>query len=213
LTKPRSFDSSFRSAFPTLAVAVAGFCFVVSYFSFAQEYYPNKEVRIADLPSVTAKSRDASDVLAATAEIIFRNKDICCGKNSALEDDIQRADPKSLKDVGNKLQGRHLLSDGRPIVVTAEYVPASAVNSVNLIEVLTEKQAPLIEWNSHLYVVYGVIFDLTVDDTNGAKTYAIRKLLLLDPRFSDQRRKLAFDRQTDDWSNVQGLLMLKAAPQ
>jgi hypothetical protein len=82
-----------------------------------------------------------------------------------------------------------------------------------LIEALTEKQSPLMDWNSHLYVVYGIIFDLTVDDTSGAKTYAIRKLLLLDPRFSDQRREVVFDRQIDDWGKVVGLLLLKAASQ
>ncbi len=213
MTRPHSFESAFSSAFPFLAVSVAALCFVVSSFAFAQDYYPNKEVRIADLPSVTAKSKDASDVLAASVEIILRDQQVCCGKDSALEDDIQRADRKSLKDVGNKLQGRHLLSDCRPITVTAEYVPASSVNPSNLIATLTEKQAPLLEWNSHLYVVYGVIFDLTVDDTNQAKTYAIRKVLLLDPRFSDHCREVAFDRQTDDWGKVQGLLMLKATPQ
>jgi hypothetical protein len=185
----------------------------VGFFSFGQEYYPNKEVRIADLPTVAAKSKDASDVLAASVEIILRDKEVCCGKNSALEDDVQRADPKSLKDVGARLQGRHVLGDGRAVLVTAEYISPSAVNSATLIGVLTRKQALLMQWDSHLYVVYGVIFDLTVDDTNGARAYAIRKLWLLDSRFSDQRREVTFDRSTDDWGKVQGLLMLKAAPQ
>jgi hypothetical protein len=102
--------------FPVLAHFVGALCFVVSSVALAQEYYPDKEVRIADLPSVTAKSSDASDVLAASLEIIFRDKPVCCGKDSALEDDIPTADPKSLKDMGNKLQGRHLLSDGRRLL-------------------------------------------------------------------------------------------------
>jgi hypothetical protein len=215
VTKPRFFPSCFGfflgSKLPVLASVVVAQCLALCCF--AQEYYPNKEVRIADLPSVTAKSKDASDVLAASLEIILRDKNVCCGKNSALEDDVQRADPKSLKDVAAKLQGRHLLSDGRPILVAAEYVPALSVNSGSLITALTDKQAPLMEWDSHLYVVHAVIFDLTVDDTSGAKTFAIRKFLLLDARYSDQRREVSFDRLTDDWGKVQGLLMLKAAPQ
>jgi hypothetical protein len=184
---------------------------VVYCLAFAQEYYPNGEVRIADLPSVTAKSKDASDVLAASLEIIFRDKEVCCGKNSALEYDVQRADPKSLKDVATRLQGRHQLSDGRPIMVTAEYLPATSLVS-GLINALTEKQALLMEWNSHLYVVYGAIYN-TAYSPESRRTDSILKIFLVDTRFSDQRREVTFDRQTDDWSKVQGLLTLKSAPQ
>ena len=181
-------------------------------FANAQDSYSNKEVRIGDLPSLTSKSHDRSDVLAASVQVILRDQDVCCGKNSALEDDVQRADPKSLKDVAAKLQGRHLLSDGRPIMVAADYVPAAALNSGALIAALTEKRALLMEWNSHLYVVYGVFYVETVDD-NGGIMDAIRTLLLLDARFSDERRQVTFNRLSDDWGKVQGLLMLKAAPQ
>ncbi len=196
-----------------VARCVVASCLAVCCFAHGQDYYPNQEVRIGDLPSLTAKSRDASDVLVASVEIIFRDKEVCCGKNSALEDSVQRADPMSLKDIGARLQGRHLLSDGRPFLVTAEYLPAAAVNSGQLIGALMEKHAPLMEWNSRLYVVYGVIFDETLDLSTGARMDAIRKFLLLDARFSNARRQVSFDRLTDDWGKVQGLLMLTAAPQ
>jgi hypothetical protein len=202
----------FGSAFLLPACRVLALCLVVCCVAYAQEYYPNQEVHIADLPSVAAMSKDASDVLAASLEIILRHKEICCGKNSALEDDVQRADPKSLKDVASRLQGRHLLSDGRPIMVTAEYVPAPAVNSGSLIATLMQKQAPLMEWNSHLYVVSGVTYS-TIYSPDSGRMDSILKIFLMDTRFSDQRRKVTFDRQTDDWGKVQGLLMLKAAPQ
>lgn len=187
-------------------------CLAVGCFAYGQVYYPVQEVRISDLPALTAKSRDASDVLAASVEIIFRDKKVCCGKNSALEDDVQRADPKSLKDVATRLQGRHLLSDGRPIMVTAEYVPATSLVAGTLIGALSDKQPLLMEWNSHLYVVYGMIYSTTYTE-EGGRMDSILKIFLLDPRFSGERREVTFDRQTDDWGKVQGLLTLKAAPQ
>lgn len=207
MTKP----GFFRSEFSRPTRRIASFFLVVCSVAFAQEYYPNQQVRIADLPSVTAKSKDASDVLAAALEIILRDKEVCCGKNSALEDDAQRADPRSLKDIAARLQGRHLLSDGRPILITAEYLPATSLVS-GLIYALTEKQPLLMLWNSHLYVVYGVIYN-TVYSPEGGRTDSILKIFLVDPRFSDQRREVTFDRQTDDWGKVQGLLLLKAARQ
>ncbi len=185
----------------------------LALFVQSQTYYsPNQEARIDDLPAVTARSRHAADVLAASAEIVFHDKEVCCGKDSALEDAVAGADPRSLQEVADKLRGRRLLSDGRPIMVTADYVPAASIVAGLLIGDLKEKQALLMEWNSHVYVVYGVIFDRTVDQSGGL-TDAIHKLLLLDTRFSGPRREVVFDRLTDDWGKVQGLLMLKATPQ
>src|SRR5258708_28272711 len=201
-------------AYRAATLVITG-CFIGSCLSvgcFAQTYYPDQEIRIGDLPLLTAKSRNASDVLATSVEIIFRDRKVCCGKDSALEDSVQAADPKSLLDVAKKLQGRHLLSDGRPIMVTAEYLPAASINSGQVIGTLTEKRAFLMEWNSHLYVVYGVVYDQTVNPDTSIMN-AIHKFLLLDTRFSDERRAVSFDRLKDDWGNVQGLLMLKAAPQ
>ena len=206
--------NSCRSVFLALARYVAASCVVVCCFAYGQVYYPNQEVRISDLPSLTAKSTNPSDVLATSVEVIFRDKEVCCGKNSALGDSVQSGDPMSLKDVGNKLQGRHVMSDGRPIMVTAEYWPAAPgnPNSSNPLSEIMEKRALLMEWNSHLYVVYGVIYDKILDD-QGTPAETIRKFLLLDTRFSDERRRVSFNRQTDDWGKVQGLLMLKAVPQ
>lgn len=206
MTKPRSP----RSSLLVWCSRIVLVCLSVS--AHGQIYYPNTELRINDLPSLTAKSKDPSDVLAASLEIIFRDKDVCCGKNSALEDDVQRADPKSLKDVATRLQGRHLLSDGRPIMVTAEYVPSTSLVAGTLIGALSDKQALLMEWNSHLYVVYGMIYSTTYT-AEGARIDSILKIFLLDPRFSDQRREVTFARATDDWGKVQGLLSLKIAPQ
>ena len=41
---------------------------------------------------------------------------------------------------------------------------------------------------------------------------AIHKFLLLDTRYSDSRRKVVFNRETDDWSKVQGMLRVTIQP-
>jgi hypothetical protein len=199
------------SALLILANLCLASCLGVGGLAYGQAYYPNKEVRISDLASLTARSPSATDVLATSVEIVFHDKEVCCGKDSALQDGIQSADPTSLKDVSDKLRGRHLLSDGLPIQVAAEYLPAASVNAASLINTLTAKYAPLMEWNSHLYVVYGVTFVETFDPDTGARTDAIHKLLLWDTRFSDGHREVVFDRLSDDWGKVQGLLVLTAA--
>jgi len=191
-------------------VAVA--CLAAGCLANGQVTYPEQELRIHDLPSLTARTTHSSDVLVTSLEIVFNDKEICCGKDSALEDSVESADPKSLKDIAGKLQGRHLLSDGRPIMITEEYLTPDQVNAGHLIYMLREKRAPLMMWNSHLYVVAGVTYVERIDDSDEI-SYAVHKFLLKDVRFSDSRREISFDRITEDAGRVEGLLFLRAAPQ
>jgi hypothetical protein len=196
------------------AIVVASFL-AVSSLAHAQIFNTDLEVRVSGLPALMARSHDLSDLLPTALDTILDDRSICCGKDSALEDSVAAADPLSLKDLASKLHGRHLLGDGRPIQVTAEFWPPDEVNSGKLISALTDHHALLMAWDSHLYVVYGVVYQWVWfggDEGGGAMTI-IHKFLLLDTRFSDSRRTIVFNRDTDDLSKVQGLLLLQAKPQ
>lgn len=174
--------------------------------------YSNQEIRVSGLRTLVARSHEPSDVLLTSLDTVLHDRSVCCGPDSALGDSAEKANPLSLKDVVSKLQGRHLLSDGRPILVTAEYFEPSAINSGMLIGTLRDQHALLLQWNSHVYVCYGVIYDELYDE-NGGLQYSIRNFLLLDTRYSDSRREVIFHRQTDDWSKVQGMVRVTVAPQ
>ena len=180
--------------------------------SYPNQRYPNQEVHVSGLRALMARSHDRSDVLLTSLDTVLHDRSICCGTDSALGDSAEKANPLSLKDVATKLQGRHLLSDGRPIMVTAEYFEPAAINSGMLIGTLRDKHAMLLQWNSHVYVCFGAIYDELYDE-KGLLQYSIRSFLLLDTRYSDSRREVIFSRQTDDWSKVQGMLRVTVAPQ
>lgn len=199
-------------------VAVTSAYFVVCCVAFCcaasgQVTSAEHEVRVHELPLVTARSGHANDVLAASLEIVLRNKEVCCGKNSALDGSLQAADPHSLKDIAARLEGRHLLSDGRPILVTTEYLAPNAVNAGHLIYMILNQHTPLMQWDSHLYVVAGVTYVENADYTTNSVMNVIHTFLLQDARFSDSRREITFDRLTQDASQVQGLLFLNVVPQ
>jgi hypothetical protein len=193
------------------------FCLAVSCLAQDQPtdncwlYLANEEARVTNLPSLTAPSKDTSAVIATAVEMVLHNKDLCCGKDSILEDSVL-SEPRSLKELGTKLQGRHTLSDGQALVVSADYSPQSSINASSVIGALQDQRAPLLEWKSHVYVVYGAVFAETRCQS-GARQYSIVKLLLQDPRFSDQHREAVFNRETDDLAKVQGLLTLSVARQ
>lgn len=191
-------------------------CLVAMAYSQENASYPvikaNQEVRVRNVPALRARSRDRSDVLLTSLDIIFHDREICCGRSSALEDSAAGADPRSIKDVASKLQGRHLLGDGRPIMVTVVDLAPSARNPTPIVRALANQQALLLMWDARLYVIEGAIFDEALY-TDGAVTDTINKLFLLDTRYSDSRRNVTFTRGTDDWDKVDGLLLLTVAPQ
>jgi hypothetical protein len=191
---------------------------VVSCLAHGQEtappsiYLPNQEIR-ATVSVRTAASNDPAAVLVAALEAIFHDPAVCCGKNSALEDTVLALDSRSLEGIAAKLRGRHLLSDGRPIVVTAKYASADSMNSGQIVTSLTNNRALLLVWNSNFYVLYGALFNETRTYDASQRDFAIHKLLLLDPRFSDARRETVFDREHDDLKKIDGLLTLAVTPQ
>jgi hypothetical protein len=179
-----------------------------------QVYRPNQEVRVPQLPALMARTHEPSDVLLTSLDIVFHDRSICCGKDSALEDRTAGANPLSLKEIAAKIRGRQLLSDGRPVMITADFVPTTPTIDISwtIVGALREHQPLLIVWKSQLYVLYGAVFDEVIGD-DGGRAFMIHKLLLLDTRYSGTRREVAFNRETDDWSAVQGLLRLAVAPQ
>lgn len=188
---------------------LAGF-FLLCSLSDAQILYQDQEIQVHDLPSFMARTHDPSDVLLTSLDTVFRDREICCGRDSALEDDAQKPDPKSLRDIAAKLDGRHLLSDGRPIHIHAEYLAPDSVTGAGVVNMIINQHAPLMMWNGHLYVVHGVVYVWSAGDssTGAPPVMYIHKFLLWDTRFSDSRRNVVFDRQTEDPSKVQGLLFL-----
>lgn len=203
-----------ESFFPPFSSRIIGLCLALACLAFGQITYPSlQEVRVDGLASLMARTHDPSDVLLTSLDTIFHDREMCCGKDSALEDSALRADPKSLKDIATKLQGRHLLSDGRPIMVRAEYIEPDKLNGGLLIATLRNKRALLLGWDSRLYVCYGVKYRQDYDPNTGVETNTILKFLLLDTRYSDSRRSLVFDRESDNWAKVQGVVWMEAKPQ
>ncbi len=190
------------------------FC-ALTCVSFAQTWSTPLESRVSGLEFHTAKSSDA--VLSAALETMFRNPEVCCGKYSALVDVVDRMNPNSLQDISTKLQGRHVLGDGRPIQVIAKYYPALPTDGkmpadFHILPALQINEPLLMLWNSKLYVIYGALYtEYSYNDlaSGSSNKDTIEKLYLFDPSTGQQT---TFERTRDDWREVQGLLMVSSTP-
>jgi hypothetical protein len=162
-------------------------------------FHPNQEMRVTSMPSAVASSNGASAVPAASLEAASMQPDVCCSRNSALEDQIPSARNLSLGDLGQKLQGKHNLDNGNKLILVR-----SSVNVGDILVTLMAQYPLLMNWNGPLYVVYGADFDEYLH--NSATTqHILKSLLLVDVLFSDQRRYISIGRPTDDWQKVGGM--------
>jgi hypothetical protein len=98
------------------------------------------------------------------------------------------------------------------MVTVLDLAPEATRNPGAVVSALSNKRALLLMWKSHLYVLYGALFD-EARYTDGTLAETINQLFLLDPRYSDSRREVSFTRDKDDWNQVEGLLLLSVSPQ
>lgn len=185
-------------------------------FAVAQSYVPpsiiavhHQEIRLDLHPAVAAPAKPA---VVSAVETVLGNSQLCCGQESTLGDAPIAEEHVSLRNLGDKLAGRHTLADGRAVMISSSYVPADSVTSDRIIAPLRNHHPMLMQWNGHVYVVDGVNYDEDVY-TDDHKELVIRKILLLDPSAAADSQETDFDRTKDDWSKVQGFLLLKVTPQ
>ena len=144
---------------------------------------------MASLPTITASSSGDHAMLVASLATVIMQSDVCCDRDSALEAQIPSGNP-SLRDLGEKLRGKHYLGTGLTIEVDDQYWSGAAVNVEDIIAALIGQRPLLLDWNGHLYVLSGVVFDEYVY-SNGT-TQHILKTLSFDryPLFRSAPRRL-----------------------
>jgi len=169
-------------------------------------FLPNQEVWVESLPAVVAASKNQSDVMLASVAVALMDAELCCDHASALADQVNGG--ASLQEIGKALRGGHRLNDGSSVTIVDKYWAATSISAEEIISALSAHRPLMMDWNGRVYVVSGAVFDEYRSYTGGLNTHAIKKLLLIDTRFSGERRSTTFDRQTEDWSKVKGFLTL-----
>ena len=168
---------------------------------------PNQRVTV-DVASYVATPDDPLDALQTTVATVLRDPTICCGKGSSLYARLSAADAASLPRVGERLRGKHSFPYGSAFTIEDHYWPRESVRAEDIIASLMQKRPLLMDWDGHIYALYGAVFDLN-KHSSGIEERVVRSFLLLDTRYSDGRRFVKFDRQKDSWQKVRGFLEFK----
>ncbi len=164
--------------------------------------HPNQRITVPNLPAVVA-TNDGGVARAAVAIVLSGSK-VKCDPGSPLETVLEATAGSSLQAMASKLAGASCITNSRAQRLSATFTPNSAIQADSVIASLLQGRPLLMSWKRKLYVLYGVVYDehLYYD---GSRTNAIRQLLLIDPRYSDQRRFVAFARDKDNFADVEGI--------
>ncbi len=165
--------------------------------------HPNKRVTVSDLAMVTARDTSGAAVAKAALAIVLGASRTKCDRGSQLNVVDANAGP-SLRSLASKLSGAPCSMNGRMLRLTASFTANGEIRAEALIAPLVQGQPLLFKWKNTLYVLYGVVYDEHLF-YSGRRDNVIRELLLIDPRYSDKRRLVAFEREQDDFAEVEGV--------
>lgn len=169
--------------------------------------HPNQEVKVTGLPQMAATSASGDDVLAATVATVLMDPAVCCGADSALRDRVATSARMPLKQLGERVRGKHVLSDGTAITIEDRFWSGSVVRAEDIIAALLSNRPLLMDWKGHLYVLYGVTFDLNKHQS-GPEERVVRRFLLVDSTKTGSAREIVWDRQKESLKDVDGVLEL-----
>jgi hypothetical protein len=99
--------------------------------------------------------------------ILFFMTTKCVAGRTLLEDGVEAADPKFLKEIAGKDAREASSRRWAPDHDHREYLAPDQVSAGHLIGMIQNQRAPLVEWNSHFYVVAGVTYVETIDSVAG----------------------------------------------
>ena len=174
--------------------------------------HPYRRIQISNLAGISSTDTTSPAITKAALAIVISASKVNCEHDSQLESIADANAGASLQTLVTKVAGAFCSENGRRFRVTASFVPNSAIQGNNIIASLKQGQPLLIEWKDVLYVLYGVVYDERIH-SSGRQDNFIREFLLIDPRYSDKRRLVTFERDKDNFAEVEGIASIRTTPE
>lgn len=134
---------------------------------------------------------------------------IDCDHYSSVLMSLESVPAGSLHDTALKVNGTSCLTTEGSVRIGMRFIPKEDIRSEYVLQCLVDRQPMLFEWKHNIYVLYGMIYDQQVGGGENYSTYyVVRKFLLIDPRYSNQRRFVSFVPPQDKMNDVSGAAIL-----
>ncbi len=166
--------------------------------------HPYQRVQISNLDNISSTDTSSPAIAKAALAIVISASKLKCEHDSQLESIADANAGASLQTLVAKIAGAACSANGRRFRVTASFVPNGAIQGNAIIASLKQGRPLLVEWRGMLYVLYGVVYDEHLY-SSGRQDNIVRDLLLIDPRYSSERRFVQFQRAKDNFAEIEGI--------
>ena len=170
--------------------------------------HPNIRVSVPNLSPENAADESSGAVAQAAMATVLSASNMTCDSASQLNAVLEANGGTTLRTLAEKLRGASCMTNGTIVHLSAEFTPNASIQPDSILAPILHGRPLLLRWNGELYVLRGVIYDEHLHNS-GNRENVIRELLLIDPRYSDRRRFVSFDRQKNDFSEVEGIAEIR----
>lgn len=164
---------------------------------------PDQYVELRDVSEVKAEQGCNNWAWAAAVEAILRKQGVQMDQRTWVMKQngglpcIDRLD--SLEQLKRIVDGDYALADQRRVRVTARYTAGLPAATDTLLRPLAFGRPYILFWSGRPFLVYGAVWDEQVYQT-GQKLVLIKRLQMIDPTATGEKRKITFERDKDQAS-------------
>jgi hypothetical protein len=172
----------------------------------SETIHPNQRITVSVADTYALDSSNTA-VANAALGIVLSSSNLKCEAGSQLQSIIESYAQSALEALSKKISGTTCLKNGAVEHLETAFMPNGAIRPEQIISPLIEGDPLLLKWKGTFFVLYGVVYDEHVH-RSGGRNNVIRELLLIDPRYQDNRRFVVFDREKNNFGEVEGMVKL-----
>ncbi len=189
---------------PVIAFFILGSALAQDFVPDPEFVHPNQQANVSNLAVIKAPDESKAAVAKTALAIVLSAEGKTCDTASHVYTVLEANGNSSLRELSGTLAGASCLMKGRTVHLGARFTPNGSIQADDMIAPILHGKPLLIRWNDEVYVLYGVVYDEHLHNS-GKSENVIRRLLLIDPRHSVEQRLVLFDRQKDDFAQVEGI--------
>jgi hypothetical protein len=174
---------------------------------------PDQKATIRNLALVVAQQKCENWAWAAGVEIALLKQGVQLRQNFRTDKVNGGAvcldSAGSMESLAKQVEGDYVLGDGRKFRLAVHYTDSAPNSSDTIIVPIVSSQPYILYWRGHAYVAESAVWNEYVYP-NGQKYMEIKELTLIDPYESGEKRRVKYDVQTNEASELGGIFQVVA---
>ncbi len=181
--------------------------------AFSLTQLPDQKASIRNLAFVVAQQKCENWAWAAGLEISLLKQGVPLRQNFWTDKvnggALCLANAGTMESLAKQVEGEYVLPDGRHFKLEVRYTETVPNSSDKIVVPIALAQPYILYWRAHAYIVEAAVWNEYVYP-NGQKYMEIKELTLIDPYESGEKRRVKYDVEKNDASELGGTFQVVA---